>query len=50
MQQRPTNSFSGGWRMRIALSLALFINPDVLLREHLLAHWAGLSAFGRAVK
>ncbi|KEG12649.1 ABC transporter [Trypanosoma grayi] len=33
MQQRPTSSFSGGWRMRISLAQALFINPTVLLLD-----------------
>lgn len=33
MQQRPTKSFSGGWRMRISLAQALFINPTVLLLD-----------------
>lgn len=33
MQKRPTSSFSGGWRMRIALAQALFINPTVLLLD-----------------
>eukprot|EP00331_Platyophrya_macrostoma_P003334 CAMPEP_0176419008 /NCGR_PEP_ID=MMETSP0127-20121128/7801_1 /TAXON_ID=938130 /ORGANISM="Platyophrya macrostoma, Strain WH" /LENGTH=605 /DNA_ID=CAMNT_0017799423 /DNA_START=27 /DNA_END=1844 /DNA_ORIENTATION=+ len=33
MQLRPTNSFSGGWRMRIALAQALFMNPTVLLLD-----------------
>ena len=30
---RPTKSFSGGWRKRIALASAVFIEPDVLLLD-----------------
>lgn len=30
-QDRPTESFSGGWKMRIALAKILALNPDVLL-------------------
>lgn len=29
----PTESFSGGWKMRIALAKILLINPDVLLMD-----------------
>ncbi len=30
---RPTESFSGGWKMRIALAKVLALNPDVLLMD-----------------
>lgn len=30
---RPTESFSGGWKMRIALAKVLAVNPDVLLMD-----------------
>jgi ATP-binding cassette subfamily F protein 3 len=30
-QKLPTRSFSGGWRMRLALARALFVKPDVRL-------------------
>lgn len=32
-QKLPTSSFSGGWRMRISLAQALFIEPDILLLD-----------------
>lgn len=32
-QNRPTESFSGGWKMRIALAKILAIQPDVLLMD-----------------
>ena len=32
-QQQPLASFSGGWRMRVALAAVLFAEPDLLLLD-----------------
>ena len=33
MQRRPLDSFSGGWKMRVALGALLFSAPDILLLD-----------------